>query len=133
VTDRSSLEQRLVREVVGPHDANGPPPAPPWNLAVDQHPALVVVADGPEDVAATLGYSAEHGLRVAPQGTGLGASSMPALDETILLMEGFSGGSGSRVASAIRAKRKSVSGDGQLLPCMECHEGGPPGRLSVVV
>jgi FAD/FMN-containing dehydrogenase len=85
VTGRSSFEQSLSGDVIGPDDAGWSAARAAWNLAVDQHPTLVVVADGPKDVAATLGYAAEHGLRVAPQGTGHGASSLGALDETILL------------------------------------------------
>ena len=83
--DQSSLEQGLAGDVVGPDDAGWTAARAAWNLAADQHPALVVMAAGPQDVAATLGYAAEHGLRVAPQGTGHGAPSLEALDETILL------------------------------------------------
>ena len=56
-----------------------------WNLAVDQHPTLVVTARGAQDVAATLAFASDRGLRVAPQGTGHGATSLGALDDTILL------------------------------------------------
>ena len=85
MTGVSSLVQSLSGDVVGPDDAEWTTARAAWNLAVDQHPALVVLAAGPEDVAATLGFASEHGLRVAPQGTGHGAPSLGALDDTILL------------------------------------------------
>lgn len=56
-----------------------------WNLAVDQHPAAVVMAGSAEDVPAVIGFARDHGMRVAPQGTGHGASAMAPLDDAILL------------------------------------------------
>lgn len=46
-----------------------------WNLAVDQHPELVVDPVDAGDVAATLRFAAGAGLRVAVQGTGHGAAA----------------------------------------------------------
>lgn len=43
-----------------------------WNVAVDQRPALVVMAAGAADVAAAVRFAGEHGLDVALQGTGHG-------------------------------------------------------------
>ena len=85
MTGVSSLVRGVVGHVVGPDDADWTSARAAWNLAVDQHPALVVLAAGPQDVAATLGFASERGLRVAPQGTGHGAASLGALDDTILL------------------------------------------------
>jgi FAD/FMN-containing dehydrogenase len=56
-----------------------------WNLTADQRPPLVVMAESPADVAATVRFAAANGLRVAPQSTGHGATSMGDLAETILL------------------------------------------------
>jgi FAD/FMN-containing dehydrogenase len=56
-----------------------------WNLAVDQRPAAVVVAESIEDVVATVQLAREHGLRVAAQGTGHGAAALGSLEDTILL------------------------------------------------
>ncbi|MGW5074325.1 FAD-binding oxidoreductase [Rhodococcus sp. NPDC004095] len=47
--------------------------ATPWNLAVPVTPRAVVVAADTGDVAATVRFAAEHGLRVAVQRTGHGA------------------------------------------------------------
>jgi FAD/FMN-containing dehydrogenase len=56
-----------------------------WNLAVDQNPEAVVLAESAGDVAATVRFAAENGLRVAAQGTGHGAAPLPPLEGTILL------------------------------------------------
>lgn len=56
-----------------------------WNLAADQHPALVVVADGVPDISTTVRFAVANGLRVAPQSTGHGATSLADLTGTILL------------------------------------------------
>jgi FAD/FMN-containing dehydrogenase len=55
------------------------------NLAVDQRPAAVVVAGSAADVAETVRAAIAAGLRVAPQGTGHGASVLGDLSGTILL------------------------------------------------
>ncbi len=44
-----------------------------WNLSADQRPPLVVLAESPRDIAATVRFAAANGLRVAPQSTGHGA------------------------------------------------------------
>jgi FAD/FMN-containing dehydrogenase len=56
-----------------------------WNLAVDQRPAAVAVAESAEDVAAVVTSARQHGLRVAAQGTGHAAAPMDSLADTILL------------------------------------------------
>jgi hypothetical protein len=63
-----------------------------WDIAraagvanVDQRPSAVVQAESAADVAATVTFAREHGLRVAPQGTGHNAAPLGDLDGTILL------------------------------------------------
>jgi FAD binding domain/Berberine and berberine like len=56
-----------------------------WNLAVDQRPAAIVVADSARTVVEGVGYARENGLRVAVQGTGHGAAPMGPLDGTLLV------------------------------------------------
>jgi FAD/FMN-containing dehydrogenase len=56
-----------------------------WNLAVDQRPTAVALVESAGDVAKTVRFAAANGLKVAGQGSGHGASPLPALDETILL------------------------------------------------
>ena len=56
-----------------------------WNLAVDQRPAAVVLAQSVRDVQATVLAAAALGLRVAPQSTGHNAPPLGDLAGTILL------------------------------------------------
>ena len=56
-----------------------------WNLAIDQRPAAVVVANSVQDVQEAIGYARANDLRVAAQSTGHGASAMGPLDETVLV------------------------------------------------
>jgi FAD binding domain len=56
-----------------------------WNLVADQRPEAVVFAEGGEDIAATVRFAAENGLRVAAQGTGHGAAPLAPLEGTVLL------------------------------------------------
>jgi FAD/FMN-containing dehydrogenase len=56
-----------------------------WNLAADQQPVAVVFAESAGDIAATVGFAAGEGLKVAAQGTGHGAAPLAPLDGTILL------------------------------------------------
>jgi FAD/FMN-containing dehydrogenase len=60
----------------------------PWNLAVDQRPAVVVVAESAADVAEAVRYARAHGLRIAPQGTGHDAGPLEPLDGAMLLRTG---------------------------------------------
>jgi FAD/FMN-containing dehydrogenase len=54
-----------------------------WNLIVEHHPAVIVVAASPEDVAAAVRFAASADLPVAVQATGHGPS-VPA-DGAILI------------------------------------------------
>ncbi|WP_395245415.1 FAD-binding oxidoreductase [Agromyces sp. MMS24-K17] len=59
-----------------------------WNLAVDQRPVAVVVAESAEDVARTVETARAYGLSVAPQGTGHNAGPLAdrhGLADAILL------------------------------------------------
>jgi FAD/FMN-containing dehydrogenase len=56
-----------------------------WNLTVDQRPAAVVAARDAEDVAAAIRFARDHGLRIAPQGSGHGAASLGRLGRTMLV------------------------------------------------
>ena len=56
-----------------------------WNLAADQRPAAVVLAESAADVAEAVRAARANGLRVAPQGTGHGAGVLSDLSDAILL------------------------------------------------
>lgn len=59
----------------------------PWNVAVDQRPAAVVVPHSAEEVAAVVRAAAAAGLRIAPQSTGHNAGPLAQgpLDDVVLV------------------------------------------------
>jgi hypothetical protein len=84
--DPSALRSRLEGDIVLPSDDAWDAARQAWNLAVDQHPAVVALPDTAADVAAVVAYAAEAGLRVAIQGTGHGAAARGGeLADSILL------------------------------------------------
>jgi FAD/FMN-containing dehydrogenase len=80
-----ALRARLTGDLVLPGDDSWDEARRAWNLAVDQRPAAVALPETAEDVVAIVDFAREHGLRVAPQGTGHNASPLGWLDETILV------------------------------------------------
>jgi len=83
--DVRPLRSLLDGDVVAPGESEWDEARLAWNLAVDQRPAAVVLAESAEDVAATIAFARAHALRVAPQGTGHGAAAMGDMADTILL------------------------------------------------
>jgi hypothetical protein len=83
--DVQPLRELIDGEVVAPGDESWDEARQAWNLAVDQRPAAVVLPEGVDDVVATVDFAREHGLRVAPQGTGHNAPALGDLSGTILL------------------------------------------------
>jgi FAD/FMN-containing dehydrogenase len=74
----------LGDRAVGPEDPAWDQARRAWNLAVDQHPAAVATPESPDDVVAVIEIAREHGLRVAPQGTGHGAPPRASLEGSVL-------------------------------------------------
>src|SRR5215468_4953055 len=56
-----------------------------WNLAVDERPAVVVIAESPADVARAVRFARSREMRIAPQGTGHGSAPLEPLGGAILL------------------------------------------------
>ena len=83
--DFAPLRDLLGGDVVAPGEVDWDDARRAWNLAVDQHPAAVVLPESAADVAATVVFAKTHGLRVAPQGTGHGAAALGDMSDTILL------------------------------------------------
>ncbi len=83
--DAAALGAALAGEVIVQGVAGWDSARQAWNLTADQRPPLVVLAESAADVAATIRFAAANGLRVAPQSTGHGATSMGDLAGTILL------------------------------------------------
>ena len=59
------LRARIDGDVVLPGDETWDTARQAWNLAVDQRPVAVVYPESADDVVATVGLAAEHGLRIA--------------------------------------------------------------------
>ncbi len=87
---RQSLAARLRGTATAPGDTEYDADRAAWNLAVDQHPAVVVRAADDTDVAVAVRFAAEHGLGVAVQATGHGVAR-PADDALLLLTAAMDG------------------------------------------
>jgi FAD binding domain len=84
--DVEALRARLEGAVYGPSDAGWDQARAAWNLAVDQRPAAVAFPVSDADVVAAGEFARDEGLRIAPQGTGHGASALARnLEGEILL------------------------------------------------
>lgn len=83
MTDFTGLT--VAGRIATPDDADWDQARAAWNLVADQRPVAVVFAESAEDVAATVRFAAENGLKVAAQGTGHGAAPLAPLEGTILL------------------------------------------------
>jgi hypothetical protein len=83
MTDFTGLA--LAGRIATPDDSDWDQARAAWNLIADQRPEGVVFAENAADVAATVRFAAENGLKVAAQGTGHGAAPLAPLNGTILL------------------------------------------------
>lgn len=79
----TELAATLPGEVVTPGDPGWQETAVPWVLSIDQRPHAVVTVADEEDVVATVRWAARHGITVAAQPVGHGATT--ALDRTVLI------------------------------------------------
>jgi hypothetical protein len=80
-----ALGSHLGVVIVTPSDVTWDEAREAWNLAVDQQPVAVAFPESASHVAALVEFARYHGLNVAPQGTGHGASAIESLDETLLV------------------------------------------------
>ncbi len=83
--DIRALRTRVAGEIVLPGDPGWDTARLAWNLAVDQRPFAVALVESAEDVVAIVEFARVHGLRVAPQSTGHGASALASLEDAILV------------------------------------------------
>ncbi len=84
-TALQNLDAKLGDRVVGPQDAGWDEARRAWNLAVDQHPIAVARPESAQDVVAVVEVARQHGLRVAPQGTGHGVTARASLESSVLV------------------------------------------------
>jgi len=83
--DIRALRLRLNGDLVLPGDPEWDGARRAWNLAVDQRPFGVALVESAADVVSVVQFARVHGLRVAPQGTGHGASALEDLEDVILV------------------------------------------------
>jgi len=83
MTDFSGLA--IAGRVATPNDSDWDQARMAWNLAADQTPEAVAFVESADDVAATVRFAAENGLRVAGQGTGHGAVALRSLEDALLI------------------------------------------------
>src|SRR5215207_2792705 len=81
----SELQSRLHGQVLIDTDEAWDSARQTFNVLVDQRPAAVVRVANADDVAETIRYAAQRGLRVAPQGTGHNAGPIDGLEDALLL------------------------------------------------
>jgi UDP-N-acetylenolpyruvoylglucosamine reductase len=84
-TALTALRAAAGIDIVTPEDPNWDEARTAWNLAVDQRPAAVAFPESAAQVASLVELAREHGLRVAPQGTGHNAAAIESLADTLLL------------------------------------------------
>jgi FAD binding domain len=86
MTDFTDLS--IAGRIATPSDADWDEARLAWNLAADQRPDAVAFVESAEDVAKTVRFAAENGLRVSGQGTGHGAAPLGSLEDAILIKTG---------------------------------------------
>ena len=72
--DVATLRHAIRGSVLAPGDDGWDEARTPWNVAFDQHPALIVVPANSADVQAAVRFATANGLRVAPQSSGHGVA-----------------------------------------------------------
>lgn len=77
------LRPAIQGTVITPDDPQYDKARQAWNLSVDQRPAMIVIADGVEDVVGAVRFAAQAGLNLTVQGTGHGVVR-PANDSLLL-------------------------------------------------
>lgn len=83
MTDFSGLA--IAGRLATPDDADWDQARAGWNLVADQRPRAVAFVESGEDIAKTVRFAAENGLRVSGQGTGHGAVALGSLEDAILI------------------------------------------------
>jgi UDP-N-acetylenolpyruvoylglucosamine reductase len=83
--DIATLRHAVRGSVLAPGDEGWDIERTPWNVAVEQQPALIVVPASSHDVQAAVLFAQANGLRVAAQGTGHGVSTLGDLSDAVLI------------------------------------------------
>lgn len=83
-TSHQQLQQHVTGRVLMPDDVDYQEARLTWNRSNDHHPALILIANDAEDIAAGINFAREARLGVAIQLTGHG-TQIPA-DDSLLIM-----------------------------------------------
>jgi FAD/FMN-containing dehydrogenase len=90
--DPRRLGEALAGDVVLPGDDGWDEARRAWNLSVEQRPVAVVLPESADDIAATVVFAAEQGLRIAFNGGGHNAAPIDwSLDTVLIKTERMSG------------------------------------------
>ena len=88
--DVTSLRSSIAGDVYVPGDEGYDEARTAWNLYVDQRPSVIVMPESAIDVVKAVRFARAEGLRVAPQGTGHGSTSVESLEGSIRVVDGKS-------------------------------------------
>src|SRR5215510_14209331 len=83
--DLEALQTAIAGQVSVPGQAGYDRARQAWNLAVDERPSVVVVAESASDVVEAVRFARRLEMRIAPQGTGHGAAPLEPLNGAMLL------------------------------------------------
>jgi hypothetical protein len=83
--DLSPLRDRFTGDLHTSADPGWDEARSAWNLAVDQHPAIVAIPEDADDVARVVRFARDRGIRVAVQGTGHNAAAHGDLAGVLLI------------------------------------------------
>jgi hypothetical protein len=81
----SELQSRIHGQVLTEGDEAWDASRQTFNLTHDQRPAALVRVANADDVAETVRYAAQRGLRIAPQSTGHNAGPIEGLEDSLLV------------------------------------------------
>jgi FAD/FMN-containing dehydrogenase len=83
--DLETLRTATTGDIFAPGDHGYDEARRAWNLATDERPSVVVVAESAADVAHAVRFARSRGMRIAPQGTGHGSEPLEPLEGAMLL------------------------------------------------
>jgi FAD/FMN-containing dehydrogenase len=81
----AELQSRIHGQVLVEGDEAWDTSRQTFNLTQDQRPAALVRVASADDVAGTVRYASQRGLRIAPQSTGHNAGPIEGLEDALLL------------------------------------------------
>src|SRR5919204_948445 len=125
----------IAGRVATPADSHWDQARQAWNLAADQRPSAVAFVEGPDDVAAVIGFARERGLGVTAQGTGHGAVALGPLEGVILIkterMRGVEVDGDARTARVEAGARSSELAEAAQAKGL-CYLGGSSPDVGVI-